>query len=305
MARPAPARSARDTALADRQRRGQQPTQSHCHPIDHNHRGGRPRLTLPGEQFLPGRSGAEVNLPLLAGLRLLQASPGASDLDTLIAAVEEAQARSQQERIAALDDFRRTFEQINREHVEKRGRLVVFVDDLDRCLPDRAVEALEAIKLFLDVPGCVFVLGVDRQVIERGIQVRYKDFDDSPIGPILLDGARYLEKIIQIPFSLPPVKAEAMRGFVERIIEGRLSDPRCAEVFARGLEPNPRRIKRTLNIFLLLERLAQNRPDLADRIKPVRLAKIVIIREYHPRLFALLTAGGHYLIDLEKRLREQ
>ena len=142
-------------------------------------------------------------------------------------------------------------------------------------------------------------------MIERGIQVRYKDFGDSPIGPILLDGARYLEKIIQIPFSLPPVKAEAMRGFVERMTEGRLSDPRCAEVFARGLEPNPRRIKRTLNIFLLLERLAQNRPDLADRIKPVRLAKIVIIREYHPRLFALLTAGGHYLIDLEKRLREQ
>ena len=118
-------------------------------------------------------------------------------------------------------------------------------------------------------------------------------------------GARYLEKIIQIPFSLPPAKAEAMRGFVERMTEGRLSDPRCAEVFARGLEPNPRRIKRTLNIFLLLERLAQNRPDLAYRIKSVRLAKIVIIREYHPKLFALLTAGGHYLIDLEKRLREQ
>ena len=131
----------------------------------------------------------------------------------------------------ALDDFRRTFEQINREHVEKRGRLVVFVDDLDRCLPERAVEALEAIKLFLDVPGCIFVLGVDRQVIERGIQVRYKDFDAGSIGPILLDGARYLEKIIQIPFSLPPAKAEAMRGFVERMTEGRLSDPRCAEVF--------------------------------------------------------------------------
>ncbi len=198
---------------------------------------GGPVLTLPGEQLLREQSGAQVNLPLLAGLRLLQASPGASDLNTLIAAVEEAQARSQQERIAALDDFRRTFENINKQHVEKHGRLVVFVDDLDRCLPERAVEALEAIKLFLDVPGCVFVLGVDRQVIERGIQVRYKDFGDSPIGPILLDGARYLEKIIQIPFSLPPVKAEAMRGFVEHIIEGRLSDPRCAEVFRAGWNP--------------------------------------------------------------------
>jgi formylglycine-generating enzyme required for sulfatase activity len=39
-------------------------------------------------------------------------------------------------------------------------------------------------------------------------------------------------------------------------------------------------------------------------IKPVRLAKIVIIQQYHPRLFALLTEGGHYLIDLERRFRE-
>ena len=266
---------------------------------------GGPALTLPGEQVNLGRPGAQVSLPLLAGLRLLQDNPDSQDLTGLIAAVETAQARAGQERIAALDDFRRTLEQVNEQYVADRGRLVVFVDDLDRCLPERAVEVLEAIKLFLDVPGCLFVLGIDRQVIERGIRVRYRDFGQGEEGRDMLDGSRYLEKIIQIPFSLPPVKTEAMRAFVERTTQGQFDDPRCTEVFARGLEPNPRRIKRTLNIFLLLERLAQNREDLADRIKPVRLAKIVIIQQYYPRLFALLTTGSHYLLDLEKRLRAE
>jgi formylglycine-generating enzyme required for sulfatase activity len=179
------------------------------------------------------------------------------------------------------------------------GRLAIFVDDLDRCLPDRAVEALEAVKLFLDVPGCVFVLGVAREVIEEGIRVRYADYEST------LDGAQYLEKIIQIPFALPPITSDAVMGYVRQVTRENLPDDRCETVFAVGLEPNPRRIKRTLNIFSLLWRLAQNREDLQPVIKAVRLAKIVIIQQYHPRLFRLITGGPHYLIDLEKRFREQ
>jgi formylglycine-generating enzyme required for sulfatase activity len=266
--------------------------------------GGGPWLTVPSDT-LRLASPSELRLPLVAGLRLLQEQPEGGELTDLIQAVERAQARAMQQRIAALDEFRRTLEQVSQQHIVKNGRLVVFVDDLDRCLPDKAVEVLEAIKLFLDVPECIFVLGVDRQVVERGIKVRYRDFGEIEAGRAVLEGARYLEKIIQIPFSLPPVKVEAMRGFVEQIGSDRLTDPRCAEIFARGLTPNPRRFKRTLNIFLLLERLAANNPDLGDRIKPLRLAKIVIIQQYHPRLFRLLVEGSHYLKDLERLLRDK
>ena len=52
----------------------------------------------------------------------------------------------------------------------------VFVDDLDRCLPEKAIEVLEAIKLFLEAPGTVFVLGMDREVVERGVESRYRGF---------------------------------------------------------------------------------------------------------------------------------
>jgi hypothetical protein len=47
---------------------------------------------------------------------------------------------------------------------EQQGVLVVFVDDLDRCLPEKTVQVLEAIKLFLDKHGCLFVLGADLNV---------------------------------------------------------------------------------------------------------------------------------------------
>jgi formylglycine-generating enzyme required for sulfatase activity len=92
-------------------------------------------------------------------------------------------------------------------------------------------------------------------------------------------------------------------NYVHKVTAGNLPDARCETVFSVGLEPNPRRIKRTLNVFLLLWRLAQNRADLADAIKPVRLAKIVVIQQYYPRLFELLVDGPHYLPDLEQRFR--
>jgi hypothetical protein len=62
------------------------------------------------------------------------------------------------------------------------GRLVVFVDDLDRCLPEKAIEVLEAIKFFLGAPGCVFVLGLDQDVIARGIEMKYKELGEKKDG---------------------------------------------------------------------------------------------------------------------------
>ena len=48
-------------------------------------------------------------------------------------------------------------------------RVVIFVDDLDRIRPVRAMELLEAIKNFIDVPGCVFVMTLDYEVVQRGM----------------------------------------------------------------------------------------------------------------------------------------
>jgi len=56
--------------------------------------------------------------------------------------------------------------------VGETGRLIVFVDDLDRCMPERVIKVLESIKLFLNAKKCVFFLAVDREIVETGIYIK-------------------------------------------------------------------------------------------------------------------------------------
>ncbi len=85
---------------------------------------------------------------------------GANRLSELLDDARISQTHTYRDRLVALDEFRQQFEQLSQKCVLCSGRLVVFVDDLDRCLPEKAVEVLEAVKLFLDVEGFIFVMGV-------------------------------------------------------------------------------------------------------------------------------------------------
>lgn len=113
------------------------------------------------------------------------------------------------------------------ENGDHRLDLLFLIDDLDRCLPEKAVEVLESIKLFLEVPGCAFVLGVDDEVIERGILHRYRDY--VPTGDTAesarsegtgrgapISGAEYLEKIVHLPVRVPPLVEAETRTFLQQ-----------------------------------------------------------------------------------------
>ncbi len=103
-----------------------------------------------------------------------------------------------------------------------RINFVVFIDDLDRCLPEKAVQTLELIKTVFNVESFAFVLALDDEVIERGIGHRYKDYelqDKKPKMPIT--GFEYLEKIVHLPFRLPELTFEQATNLV-RIKEQEL-----------------------------------------------------------------------------------
>ena len=57
---------------------------------------------------------------------------------------------------------------------EADRRIVVFVDDLDRCLPESALQVLESMKLFFDLEGFVFVVGLDQEVVEHVIDLKVR-----------------------------------------------------------------------------------------------------------------------------------
>ncbi len=236
-----------------------------------------------------------------AGLALALAGKGepVGQVVELLQAFRREELTHYHARLSSLEQFQRNFERLVEVLLRRKGerprRLVVFVDDLDRCMPENAILVLEVIKLFLDVPGCIFVLGLDPEAIEEAVETRYKD---------KVKAREYLEKIIQLPFILPPIEDVPMRGYVESLAPA-LPDPRCAEVFSQGLTRNPRKVKRVLNIFLLLSRLVRKRVTLAESITRVRLAKVVVIQHAHPDLYRLLRLRPGYLRDLEVFFRAQ
>lgn len=99
-------------------------------------------------------------------------------------------------------------------------RLVVLVDDLDRCLPETAVETLEAIRLFVSLPNTAFVVGADEAMIKYAVR---RHFPDLPEEEPWADYPRaYLEKLIQVPFRIPSMGESETRSYVTMLFVGAL-----------------------------------------------------------------------------------
>lgn len=145
-------------------------------------------------------------------------------------------------------------------------KLVVFVDDLDRCFPDKAIALLENVKLVLNQPNMTFVLGIAPKMIQAYLKSKYKKEYD--IGSDLYED--YLEKLVQLPFQVPDIKdnvQEYVRGLLRREeVFGKIS----AKKFNAEYEPlvsicgpackdNPRAIVRFLNRLLLLKRVHEEK----------------------------------------------
>jgi predicted KAP-like P-loop ATPase len=118
--------------------------------------------------------------------------------------------------ITEVRDFREAFGELLAE--TKFKALIVLIDDLDRCSPERIVENLEAIKLFLNVGNTAFVIGADPRIVRHAIAVRYRDSleaartaagpgesSDEAGAQLVRD---YVEKLIQVPYHLPRLRIE-------------------------------------------------------------------------------------------------
>jgi formylglycine-generating enzyme required for sulfatase activity len=94
---------------------------------------------------------------------------------------------------------------------------VIFIDDLDRCLPEKAVETLELIKTVFNLESFAFVLALDEEVVERGIGHRYKDYALAGKKPEMpITGFEYLEKIVHLPFRLPALTKVQALDFIKK-----------------------------------------------------------------------------------------
>ena len=213
--------------------------------------------------------------------------------------------------IAFLDEFSDEFKRIIK-LVGGGKPLVVVIDDLDRCLPEKAIQVLEAIKLFLDVEGCVFLLAVDRDVVEKAIAVKYKellamakDTGSSQQQLFTLLGENYFEKIVQLPFSLPPISDEQFRAFVTKVHPDE-DVQLCASIFTEGFPRNLRKVKRFLQTFLFLRDLDLVSNGSGNQKKiPSLIAKMVIIQNQFRRVYEEIIYSPALLPELENHYRLQ
>ena len=140
-----------------------------------------------------------------AGEEIASLLAGAADY------LKEAEETSAADQMHA---FREEFKQLL--EAADIDRLVVLVDDLDRCLPATSIETLEAIRLFLFVPRAAFVIAADEGMIEYAVR---QHFPDLPVATGPATYARnYLEKLIQVPFRLPMLGYEETRVYVTLLL---------------------------------------------------------------------------------------
>jgi len=116
--------------------------------------------------------------------------------------------------------------------------LVILIDDLDRCLPERIIETLEAIKLFVAVPKTAFVIGADPRIVRHAIAIRYAQKQisgesESEKGQQYDLVKDYLEKLIQVPYHLPRLSPSEIETYINLLAcQQALSPADCGKVLA-------------------------------------------------------------------------
>jgi predicted KAP-like P-loop ATPase len=152
-----------------------------------------------------------IAIPLITG-EITQIAQGINDIaDDPEQFIDDS---NKDNKFEVVRKFRDEFEKLLDK--SKIDKLVVIIDDLDRCLPDRIIDNLEAIKLFLNVKNTAFVIGADPRIVRHAIEYRYKDMiDDSnkenSNERIVYD---YLEKLIQIPYNLPKLSESEVETYI-------------------------------------------------------------------------------------------
>lgn len=209
----------------------------------------------------------------------------------------------------------------------RKRRLVIIIDDLDRCTADSVCRLLESIKIHLDLPSCFFVLGLNRRHVETSLTMKLADafhVSDSPLKEVLLRAraSDYVEKICTNLVRIPRPDRESCVALAKHCLEGVDCPPKwkkvasssfatILDVLLKGrhyvpLPSNPRRIKALCNQFQLtllnatdwLDKQAANLTNVAPgnkleaELNHIRLLYIfAALRQFFPEIYRMVEAN--------------
>lgn len=203
---------------------------------------------------------------------------------------------------ASAEQFEQMFRDLVRKDLGISGeddkRLVVFIDELDRCSAGEVARTLETLRTFVSIPGCIFIVAADQQVLEHALTERVRQSTPpDTINPYYSAGSGYLDKIFEYQLSLPALLPNRLVDFAATLVAnigGVWAEVENLDGVLSVLIPvhvrSPRRAKVLLNRFAMTYAVAKKRvaagslgEDLPQRAP--ELAKLVCIRTEFP-LFA-------------------
>ena len=182
------------------------------------------------------------------------------------------------------------------EDLHPSARLMIFIDDLDRCEEEVVVRLLEAIKLYLGSRRCVFVLGLDDAAVMKALENYWKGRSEDY-------NREYLEKLFQATLNVPLPAPQGVRAAIMRQLrchqipkkasgrgrEAKLEQERerMAADIERLLEPNPRKVKNFIN-SLCAAWAMHGAADRANGDSARRFVLYQYLRLYHRNIWRLL-----------------
>ena len=190
-----------------------------------------------------------------------------------------------------------------------KSRLVVFVDDLDRCEPEAAYRLLEGLKVYLTLDNCVFVLGLNQKAVEGAIANRLAGglTDEDARRDAQARAASYLEKICQNVWHLPIPDApgqllcELVADAGDDVAKHQIGWLRDVVGQRQCLPPNPRKLKGLANLVVrLLARLPSHVEagrDNLGREAVQNLLMVAYVHQFHHDLYVRWQANPDGLYD--------
>ncbi|MCZ7356659.1 MAG: P-loop NTPase fold protein [Candidatus Methanoperedens sp.] len=127
-----------------------------------------------------------------------------------------------------------------------KGKLVIFIDDLDR-IPEKLIDFLNSLKIFLDINGCIFILGCDYGILEAELKTRYKEENYE------FYYENYFDKIVQAEFYIPRISEQAITSYLQSLTGGTVEEiEKYTQLVNHSIGGNPRKIKRVVNATALI-----------------------------------------------------
>ena len=183
------------------------------------------------------------------------------------------------------------------------SKIVIYVDDLDRIVPENAVQVLELLKNIFDIDGCVFILAIDYSVVVKGLEKKFGKKTDAND----YEFRAFFDKIIQLPFRMPTNDYDLGEYIIDLLKkidytsdDVELNDDLLEDLVKTSIGTNPRSIKRLVNSLCLIKILTDENIEgdvdelLGDEKQATVMFGLVCLQVAFPEIYDLLTTNPDF-----------